>query len=207
MKLIAVSQRVVIDPVTRERRDALDQQWSAFLAACGFGALPIPNHPPTARRLIQLEPICGVLLSGGNDLVSYGGDAPERDDTERCLVDEAERSGRPVLGVCRGMQFLQARAGVPLQRVDGHVAVRHTLQLVGTTVNVNSFHRWGATTSAAGWEIAATAEDGVVEAMIHRQQRQAGIMWHPERESRFSPRDIQFVQRVFTGREFSPCGD
>ena len=37
---IAVSQRVVIDPKTGERRDALDQRWPQFLEQAGlFGEM------------------------------------------------------------------------------------------------------------------------------------------------------------------------
>ncbi len=205
MKLIAVSQRVTVDPATGERRDALDQNWTRFLQACGFVTLLIPNHPPTIHRLMQLESIAGVLLTGGNDLAAYGGDAPERDQTELLLIDEAQRIGRPVLGVCRGMQLLLSRAGIPLSRLTGHVATRHDLSFPDGSMQVNSYHHWGATATVPGWDVCATAEDGVIEAAIQREHRQAGMMWHPERESPYSPRDIRFVQDFFAGKDVWTC--
>jgi len=197
---VAVSQRVMIDPVTGERRDALDQRWTPFLRECGLSPLLVPNHVETARQLMQLNIICGVLLTGGNDLAAYGGDAPERDETERFLIEEAGRTSQPVLGVCRGMQMLQHHAGVVLKRVDGHVAVRHAVQLPDGPANVNSFHGWGATTTVTGLEICAATTDGVIEAIIDRPRRRAGIMWHPERETPFGPRDVNFVRQFFTGK-------
>ncbi len=199
MTLIAITQRVVVDSVTGERRDALDQCWTTFLQACGLTPLLIPNHVDTARQLMQLEGVAGVLLTGGNDLAAYGGDAPERDATEREMIDFAGRLQRPVLGVCRGMQVLQHAAGVKLERVAGHVRVRHSLSLAGETTCVNSFHNWGATTTVPGLEIVARAADGVVEAVIDRQRQQAGVMWHPEREAPFDPRDIRIVQQFLGG--------
>ncbi len=198
MMLIAITQRVVTDSVTGERRDALDQRWTPFLQACGLAPLLIPNHVETARQLMQHHSVCGVLLTGGNDLAAYGGDAPERDATELFLIEEAEETGRPILGVCRGMQMLQHHAGVTLQRVLGHVAVRHTLQLPDGPAEVNSFHGWGATATVPGLNIIATADDGVVEAVVDRQKQFAGIMWHPERESPFRQHDLDFVRRFFT---------
>ncbi len=200
MKLIAVSQRVVFDAATSERRDALDQRWTGFFEACGFTPLLIPNHVATARRLMELESVCGVLLTGGNDLAAYGGDAPERDATEQCLIDEAERRGRPVLGVCRGMQVLLHRAGVSLQRVSGHVAVRHALRLPSGPADVNSYHGWGATSTVPTLEVCATADDGVIEAVIQRQRQWLGIMWHPERETPYRTADLELVSRFFSGQ-------
>ncbi|HET6425336.1 MAG TPA: gamma-glutamyl-gamma-aminobutyrate hydrolase family protein [Planctomycetaceae bacterium] len=199
MKLIATTQRVTMDPTTGERRDALDQCWTTFLVACGFTPLVIPNHVETACLLMQQEHVCGLLLTGGNDLAGYGGDAPERDATELALLEMAMRTRQPVLGVCRGMQFLQHHAGATLQRVTGHVAVHHTLTFGGETIRVNSFHNWGATSTVAGLDIAAVADDGVIEAVVQHERRQLGIMWHPERATPFQPRDIALVQNHFSG--------
>jgi N5-(cytidine 5'-diphosphoramidyl)-L-glutamine hydrolase len=201
MKLIAVSQRVVIDPATGERRDALDQCWTPFLQTCGFVPLLIPNHAETARQLITSQNVVGVLLTGGNDLAAYGGHAPERDATEFALIDAAERIGLPMLGVCRGMQMLQHHAGVPLQRVAHHTAVRHSLKTARGELNVNSYHDWGTTTTMPGLEIVAMAKDGVIEAVIDRKRRLAGIMWHPERETVFKQTDIDFVSQFLNGKD------
>jgi putative glutamine amidotransferase len=46
------------------------------------------------------ENVGGIVLTGGNDLTAYGGDAPDRDATETALLDFAERRNLPVLGVC-----------------------------------------------------------------------------------------------------------
>ena len=193
MKLIAVSQRVVIDPVTRERRDALDQRLDRLPPRVSPGAVADSQPCRNRANADAAENIRGVLLTGGNDLAACGGDAPERDAAELCLIEEAGRMGRPVLGVCRGMQLLQHRAGVPLQRVAGHVGVRHQLALPDG--DVNSFHGWGATATVPGLEIRAAAADGVIEAVVDRQRRCAGMMWHPERETPFRQRHLEFVER------------
>ena len=121
MKIIAITQRVAVIPQYGERRDCLDQAWPRFLAACGLLPLAIPNAPDVALSLFKNADVAGLLLTGGNDLVSLGGEAPERDATENALMDAAEARGLPVLGVCRGMQVIQQRHAIPLVRVEGHV--------------------------------------------------------------------------------------
>lgn len=177
--IVAVSQRVAVDQVTGERRDCLDQRWSPFLAACGLLCLPIPNHGPTALTLLSLADPVGILLTGGNDLAAYGGDAPERDETEAALVHWASANRRPVMGVCRGAQHLIHLRGGRLQRVDGHVRTAHELAPGGRSVM--SYHNFAPAEPLPGLQVLARSRDGQVEA-FGDGGGVMGIMWHPERE-------------------------
>lgn len=203
MPLVAITQRVDVVPRNNgpsERRDALDQAWVRFLAAVGVRAVPIPNHAGTALALLNALPIAGLVLTGGNDLAVYGGDAPERDATEAALLGAARARRLPVIGVCRGMQMLQHACGATLQMVQGHVVDR---QLVSTSDGnrlVNSFHRMGTRDEAPGLIRWAVSEDGVVKAVRHETERLTGIMWHPERLAPFAEEDIALFRTAFTAR-------
>jgi gamma-glutamyl-gamma-aminobutyrate hydrolase PuuD len=197
MKVIAVTQRVAIATPHGERRDALDQQWSGFLAACGCVAMPIPNNQHVAEQLLARVPVGGVLLTGGNTLAAYGGDAPERDAMEAWLLAAACERQWPVLGVCRGMQVIQHHWGVPLSRVEGHVTAGHTIDLGGQPASVNSYHDFGATGTAPELTVWGRAGDGVVEAVRHVSHRVMGMMWHPERYAGFRPADVSLVRDWF----------
>ena len=197
MTLIAISQRVVVAPPFGERRDCLDQRWIKFMTACGLTPLPVPNDEQAAQRLCNTTPVGGILLTGGNDLSAYGGDAPERDATESVLIDFANKMTLPVLGVCRGMQMIQHRFGIRLERVTGHVAPRQVISIDGEPAEVNSYHNFGATESRPPLDVWAFSEDGVVKAVRHTTQRMTGIMWHPERMSPFAPRDISLFRQFF----------
>jgi putative glutamine amidotransferase len=197
MKAIAVTQRVEIVEAYGERRDCLDQAWTRFLAACGLLPLLLPNVTDAALALCEDVAIGGLLLTGGNDLAQLGGDAPERDAVENTLLDLAGRRGFPVLGVCRGMQVIQQRFAIPLQRVEGHVAPRQVIQIEGEAAEVNSYHHFGALESRPPLEIWAHSADGVVKAVRHSAQPLMGIMWHPERRSPFSSGDVALFRQFF----------
>lgn len=197
MPIIAVNQRVEILPERQERRDSLDQRWAAFLEEAGFVELLMPNAEPAARNLLESLPVAGVLLTGGGELADYGGATPERDAVETLLMDHAEANALPVIGVCRGMQVIQHRFGVPLKLVNGHVAPRQTIRVRGQYEEVNSYHDLGAYETADCLEVWATADDGVVKAIRHRSQPIWGIMWHPERFSPFRDMDKALFQEVF----------
>ncbi len=194
-KCIAVTQRVEYIEATGERRDALSQEWSALAEACGFLPLLLPNRPPIVRQLLAAAKPDGILLTGGNDLASYGGDAPERDETERFLLQYAVESHTPLLGVCRGMQMLLDYFGTSLQRVEGHVRTEHPLS---NGDRVNSFHNWGAMDCRPPLTPVLKCADGVLEAAVHRDYPWIhGIMWHPERYHPPRARDIQLIKEAF----------
>lgn len=201
--LIALTQRVdVIDRGDNavERRDALDQAWTRFIQAVGFRALPLPNNLPTALALFNGLPIAGLVLTGGNDLQAYGGDAPERDATEAALLGAARARRIPVIGVCRGMQFIQHACGVRLVEVAGHITDRQPVtSLFGERV-VNSYHRLGARESVPELVPWATSQDGVVKAVRHATEKNVGIMWHPERLTPFNEEDLGLFRSSFCPR-------
>lgn len=195
-KLALVTQRVVVDLKTGERRDALDQNWTPFLAACGLLAVAAPNHRKTALTLWRtLEPTA-LVLTGGNDLLALGGDAPERDETELALLRAALQADVPVLAVCRGMQLLLSHFGGALEEVEDHVARRHRVVSGHHARTVNSYHRYGTRRAPTALQVMAMADDGIIEAVEGRDHRLLGLMWHPERETPFDPADIALVRTI-----------
>jgi gamma-glutamyl-gamma-aminobutyrate hydrolase PuuD len=196
--LIAVSQRVETRSAHGERRDCLDQRWTAFLGRCGLTPILIPNSPRAACALVAHTDPAGLLLTGGGDLAAYGGETGERDETEWRLLAWAREKRKPVLGVCRGLQFLLHKSGSRLEQVAGHVATRHAVRLAGgTRRQVNSYHGWAVHALPPEWRAEAVAEDGTIEAARHRDEKLRGIMWHPEREEPFVESDIADFRRYF----------
>ena len=197
MTMVAITQRVAVVPEYGERRDCLDQAWTRFLASCGLLPLAMPNLAEVALELFRRPGFAGLVLTGGNDLTAVGGNAPERDAAENALMDEAESRGLPILGVCRGMQLIQHRQGIPLTRVEGHVARRQLIEIRGKPAEVNSYHCFGARESRPPLESWAVASDGVIKAVRHRSRPITGIMWHPERNTPFAPEDVALFRSVF----------
>lgn len=197
MTLVAITQRVGIDPNHGERRDMLDQRWAAFLATCGLTPLPVPNAPDVALALVTAAAPRGLLLTGGNDLAHLGGDAPERDATEHRLFAWAQGAHLPILGICRGAQILIDAFGGTLERIDGHVATWHDIVLDGQPRRVNSFHGFGTRRVPSPLLAEATAADGVIEALRHHEAPIHGRLWHPERMTPFDPLDIAFFRSLF----------
>ncbi len=200
-KIVIYTQRVEYIESYQERRDCADQNIPAFLAACGYLPVPVPNMPRGLADFAGAVRPAGILLTGGNSLVKYGGDAPERDAVDRGLIELALHRDIPVYGFCRGMQSLLDYFGAQLETVRGHVAVRHTVTGEWGELKVNSYHNQACMCLKEPLQAMAWADDGVIEAVAYPQKRLIGTMWHPEREKPFSKADIDRVRALFGNSE------
>ena len=195
---VGISQRAL--PLTEfgERRDALDRRWHRFLHACGLVAIPLPNETEIALDTVSNTNCSGLVFSGGDDLVKYGGEANGRDETEQVLLAWAVSNKKPVIGVCRGMQIIIDLYGAHLHKVDNHVGCYHEIRTINGLRRVNSFHRWAATEVDKPLIVTATTGN-VIEAIQHLDMPLFGMMWHPEREPIIDPIDLEFFKRIFGG--------
>lgn len=145
-----------------------------------------------------------LLLPGGGDLEPwrYGQEntasrslEPERDRAELALLEDFTAAGKPVLGVCRGLQTVNVFFGGTLaQDIPGHGALEgrdrlHAvrtapsalLPFLGEKALVNSAHHQAADRLGSGLRAVQWAADGVVEALCHRRLPVWAVQWHPER--------------------------
>ena len=201
MKSVIYTQRVEVVESYKERRDCTDQRIADFLVSCGYLPVPLANVAGIAEEYLRkLNPV-GILLTGGNSLCQYGGNAPERDAMDEKLLHLAETKMIPVLGICRGMQSIVNHFGGVLEDVTGHVAVKHTLQgSMGGRI-VNSFHNQACKEvgTETRLQVLASTEDNVIEAVKHKDFPIVGIMWHPEREETYCAEDIELLKGLFGG--------
>lgn len=195
--LIGVTQRVDNNNTYNERRDALDQKLIEFLQLCNCTLLSIPNNHDNLVSLLQNISFDGFCLSGGNSLACMGGSAPERDIVDNTIIKHAIKNSLHVLGICRGMQSIVNYFGIELFDISGHVDVSHFFDFNGISHTVRSFHELGTDKVHKDFSILAKSSDDIVESIIHKNKKIAGIMWHPEREKVFSSIDIMFVKNFF----------
>jgi putative glutamine amidotransferase len=120
------------DPDTSDcRRDGLLMSYVRAVAACGGAPLLLPNTADAEATESAVRAAAGLVLTGGADVAAalYGmephptmsGIDPARDQTEKLAIDAAMRLGRPILGICRGIQVLNVvLGGTLIQDIPSH---------------------------------------------------------------------------------------
>jgi putative glutamine amidotransferase len=136
-------------------------------------------------------------------------DDPLRETTDTTLLEEAFRTGKPVLAICYGMQHLNVFLGGTLvqdiaseigssiehvwhRKIAGTEEPFHAIEITpgsrleelaaAQTANVNSSHHQSVLEPGRGLRISARAPDGVVEAIEWTGPEWViGAEWHPER--------------------------
>jgi putative glutamine amidotransferase len=186
-----------------EKLDIIADRWAFFLEKCELHPVFLPNNYNT-KLFLENEKIDGVLLTGGINL----GISKKRDKAEKIAFEYALIHKLPILGVCRGMQFIANYYGVPLKKVENHANVRHNLiinkkskylKLIEKNKDVNSFHNNAITSIPVEFTLTAQHQNGTIKAMENE-----GIfcqMWHPERENPFKKHDIEFFRYFFGVKE------
>ena len=196
-KIVLFTQRVEVVEAYKERRDCADQRIAEFIWKCGYIPVPVPNNPEYAIEIADRVGPSGIVLVGGNSLVKYGGNAPERDETDRALIEYAIKKELPLYGFCRGMQSILDYFGNELVNVKGHVAVRHNVSSESEVYEVNSYHNQGCVELIDDCiEVVLKSEDGVIEKVKHKDYPIVGTMWHPEREEAFKKMDIDCLRNL-----------
>ena len=204
MKIIAISTRSVdykSDAGIAKRRLYINGYFSEIAEKAGFILFPVCSD----NGLEEIAAMCSGLIIAGRDRdinpryygeeplegLEYPGDSYE-DELDFRLIELFEKSNKPILGICSGLQSLNIYHGGTLkQHIDDHTSkeqlVRHNIDieedsfiysLYGSKTEVNSIHHQAINKVADGFKVTAVAEDGNIEAI--EKGNLIGVQWHPE---------------------------
>lgn len=188
---IGISQRLICNEGYFEERECLALDWGRLFAGifADFLPLPLSYEVDFSRYVPQLR---GVILSGGNDLSTFNPSplSSKRDAYEKNIVRHCLEENLPLLGICRGAEFIAHFFGSSLKPCKNHIGEHKVRLKSGSEVVVNSFHNYAISKLGQDLEPLALAEDESVEAFRHKSVKIWALMWHIEREGGLSEGSI-----------------
>ena len=196
----------------KDGEQRLDRRYVTAIEEAGGVPVLLPTTDADATFETLLNQIDALVVPGGpavtegltgpvpDDLESLDG---LRADSDQRWMEACWRTGRPILGICYGMQRLNALAGGTIYgdvEAEHDGARTHSQKRGGTThpvtlaegsslrrwldtdtLTVNTRHLQAVASLGNGFSVAATAPDGVIEAIEHENGRLVGVQFHPER--------------------------
>lgn len=192
------------------------------------GGLPVivsVKNEQEANRIAEMSD--GLLITGGEDCdPEYYNEQnthseiiqPEIEESDFMLYRAFIKAGKPVMGICRGIQVIGVCEGVHLiQDIPTEYGTEHTqskknppiqreeychtdtfmegtglYDIFGTSHGVNSFHHQALREVPQGFTLTAISEEGIIEGI--EKDHVIGVQWHPERLLH-DPKHVEIIRR------------
>lgn len=222
---------------------SLNQSYTNVVGKLGGTPIIIPTTEINMNEGIQQSKIIenyvnlidGLILTGGDDISPhYYGEvikttastaSKEKDEIDLLLLKEAYKQGKPILGICRGMQMMNVAFGGSLCQDVSHCDVsvkRHLAKgipysgahqviiksesflgdIFSEVEEINSLHHQAINKLAPKFEAIAWSEDGLIEGIESKEEPLlVGVQWHPELLSGMENIFSKFIDLTIKVRE------
>ena len=203
-----------------DHRYFIQHDYKLFADKYGVGMLAVMSEEAIPAAVAACD---GLFVPGSGtniDPTYYGGapfDPPNVVD-EYALDSKIMRAfyeaGKPIFGICGGQQAINVFFGGTLAKVpdlDAHYDKETATHMINVApdsfvmdvfgkprVLVNSHHSWRIDRLAPNFTVAATTDDGVIEAIEWKEAGVFATLWHPEqtfhRGAPLDPVEHKFIE-------------
>lgn len=204
----------ILPMINGENQSYIVQNYINAIEYAGGTAILLP-YTENEESIAQFAKMCdGFIFAGGPDIEPwrYGEEkldvcestVPPRDSIELLAFPKIFATGKPTLGICRGLQMLNVALGgtlyqdIPAQYNSSIIHRNpeeppiHSINIVKDSplyehfnsdkATVNSYHHQAIKKLGDGLEVMARADDGIIEAAYMPKRRFFWMLqWHPER--------------------------
>ena len=197
---IGITTRIIYEDEIKKQ--FVNEAYIEYVKLAGF----TPIILPMITNIDNLLSLCDAfLITGGDDLHSKwyneelspfaGTTHIEMDTVDKYVLDYAIKAKKPVMGICRGLQAINAFMGGSLvqhiiddshKNIEGNVEFKpvHNSSIFDKVYSenslINSYHHQCINKLAPNFKICGYS-NGCIEAISHETLPIIAVQWHPER--------------------------
>jgi putative glutamine amidotransferase len=201
--------RIGIATSYKDNQQSVNVQYANAVEHAGGIPILVPMFQQQATAKAFANILDGLIITGGPGITrGLIGELPAELSPVDAMRDRGDEliyhamADRPILGICYGMQFVNALAGGKIygdvqnqQNANVHSSERgateHPIEISTHThlhnilkvekLITNSYHLQAIAEVGVGLKATAYADDGVIEAIESADSRIIGVQFHPER--------------------------
>lgn len=178
--------------------DILESFYVAFFESLGLELIIVSNFHRDIRNLLKKDQFDFAILTGGGAIPpkyyeEYCSDSlqSKRDNIERIIIEYFTANEIPIIGICRGRQYINGFYGGKVSKlkdlnVQRPIGIDHPVKIGNIeTIYVNNYHNDGIYTKNLSKEfkvLAVDEENDIVESFYSNEKRILCVQWHPERK-------------------------
>ncbi len=171
---------------------AIEHNWIRYSNEIGFC---ISLYNSSIKNFNRFD---GLIIPGGNNLTKFSRLKidKDREKIEKYLFKKFLKLNKPILGVCKGAQFIYDYYGLKIEKITGHIKKNHTIyNLNKQKYSVNSYHQYGLQKKnlKKNFEKFFISNDDTIEISKITNFPIYCMMFHPERKNK----DHIFVNQYF----------
>jgi len=145
-----------------------------------------------------------IIMSGGNNIPKYAKSKSDslRNEKSNYIYNYAKRKKIPLIGICYGAQFIGFKNKFTFKKksiIKYHgIMLNKKHQLFKKkNIQVNSFKNIIISKTNYNFNNIYFAQDKSIECFVGKKYKFLGIMWHPERYSKFKTIDKKIFRKFY----------
>lgn len=197
---IGITTRIIYEEGIKKQ--FVNEAYIEYVKLAGF----TPIILPMIKDMDDVLSLCDAfLITGGDDLHSKWYNEPlsdkagtihlEMDEVDKYVIEYAYKNKKPMLGICRGLQAINAfLGGTLLQHIedDSHKKIEGDVlfdkipngsifdRIYHEHSKINSYHHQCIKDLAPNFTICGYS-NGCIEAIEHNELPIIAVQWHPEK--------------------------
>lgn len=197
---IGITTRIIYE--NGIRKQFVNEQYIDYVKIAGF----TPIILPMLTDIDDVLNLCDAfLITGGEDIDSLwyneqrspklGNFDLKMDECDKYIIEYAYNNNKPLFGICRGLQAINAfLGGTLIQHIedDSHKKIETGVSFEVVNNNsifdkvytndskINSYHHQAIKDLAPNF-IVCGYSNGLIEAIVHNEKPIVAVQWHPEK--------------------------